>query len=107
MSATVRAGVAAGFVAGMAAGDCVAALFLVVGLINPRFVATRNLQTILLGNAYIAVAAIGMSMVIVSGNIDISVGSLIGVLATVSGTLAVAGVPLVLAGWRRCCSASW
>jgi rhamnose transport system permease protein len=72
-------------------------LFVVVGLINPRFVAERNLQTILLGNAYIAVAAIGMSMVIVSGNIDISVGSLIGVLATISGSLAVAGVPSVLA----------
>jgi ribose/xylose/arabinose/galactoside ABC-type transport system permease subunit len=72
------------------------ALFVVVGLINPRFVATRNLQTILLGNAYVAVAAIGMTMVIVSGNIDISVGSLIGVLASVSGTLAVAGVPVLL-----------
>jgi rhamnose transport system permease protein len=72
-------------------------LFIAVGLINPRFIATRNLQTILLGNAYIAVAAIGMTMVIVSGNIDISVGSLIGVLATVSGALAVAGVPSWLA----------
>lgn len=72
------------------------AVFVVVGLINPRFVATRNLQTILLGNAYIAVAAIGMTMVIISGNIDISVGSLIGVLASVSGSLAVAGVPVVL-----------
>src|SRR5260370_41816700 len=37
-----------------------------------------------------------MSMVIVSGNIDISVGSLIGVLATISGSLAVAGVPIIL-----------
>jgi len=60
-------------------------LFAVVGTINPRFVAERNLQSILLGNAYIAVAAIGMSMVIVSGNIDISVGALIGVLATMLG----------------------
>jgi rhamnose transport system permease protein len=72
-------------------------LFVVVGSINPRFLAARNLQTILLGNAYIAVAAIGMSIVIVSGNIDISVGSLIGVLATISGSLAVAGVPSALA----------
>ncbi|MCB2056046.1 MAG: ABC transporter permease [Geminicoccaceae bacterium] len=72
-------------------------LFAVVGTINPRFLAERNLQSIFLGNAYIAVAAIGMSMVIVSGNIDISVGSLIGVLATVSGTLAVDGVPILLA----------
>ncbi len=72
-------------------------LFVGVGLYNPRFVASRNLQSILLGNAYVAVAAIGMSMVIISGNIDISVGSLIGVLASVSGGLAVAGVPSVLA----------
>jgi ribose/xylose/arabinose/galactoside ABC-type transport system permease subunit len=69
-------------------------LFLVVGAINPRYIAERNLQSILLGNAYIAVAAIGMSMLIISGNIDISVGSLIGVLATISGSLAVAGYPI-------------
>ena len=36
------------------------ALFVVVGTINPRFVSDRNLQSIFLGNAYIAVAAIGL-----------------------------------------------
>ncbi len=74
----------------------IVALLAIVGSMNPRFVAMRNLQTILLGNAYIAIAAIGMSMVIISGNIDIAAGALIGVLATVSGTLAVNGVPLIL-----------
>ena len=69
----------------------------IVGIINPRFLAYRNVADILLGNAYIAVAAIGMSMVIISGNIDISVGALIGVLATVSGSMAVAGVPALFA----------
>ena len=72
------------------------ALFVIVGSINPRYVAERNLYSIFLGNAYIAVAAIGMSMVIISGNIDISVGSLIGVLATLSGTLAVSGYPILV-----------
>jgi ribose/xylose/arabinose/galactoside ABC-type transport system permease subunit len=72
-------------------------LFLVVGTLNPRFLAHNNLQSIFLGNAYIAVAAIGMSMVIISGNIDVSVGSLIGVLATISGSLAVSGWPIPLA----------
>jgi ribose transport system permease protein/rhamnose transport system permease protein len=71
-------------------------LAIVVGLDNPRFLATRNLSDILLGNAYVAVAAVGMSMVIVSGNIDISVGALIGVLATISGTLAVDGAPIIV-----------
>lgn len=75
---------------------CLVALFVIVGMINPRFVAERNLSSIFLGNAYIAVAAIGMSMVIISGNIDISVGSLIGVLATISGTLAVNGYPIIV-----------
>jgi ribose transport system permease protein/rhamnose transport system permease protein len=71
-------------------------LAIMVGLYNPRFLATRNLSDVLLGNAYIAVAAVGMSMVIISGNIDISVGSLIGVLATLSGTLAVDGAPILV-----------
>ena len=72
-------------------------LAVVVGLVNPRFLATRNIADILLGNAYIAIAAVGMSMVIISGNIDISVGALIGVLATLSGSLAVAGAPTIVA----------
>jgi rhamnose transport system permease protein len=75
----------------------IVALAIVVGFVNPRFLAYRNIADILLGNAYIAIAAIGMSMVIISGNIDISVGSLIGVLATISGSLAIAGVPVFVA----------
>jgi ribose/xylose/arabinose/galactoside ABC-type transport system permease subunit len=71
-------------------------LFVGVGGFNARFLAERNLETIFLGNAYVAVAAIGMSMVIISGNIDVSVGSLIGVLAVVSGSIAVAGWPIWL-----------
>jgi ribose/xylose/arabinose/galactoside ABC-type transport system permease subunit len=69
-------------------------LFVVVTLVNPRFVNANNLVTIFSGNAYIAVAAIGMAMVIMTGNIDVSVGALIGVLATVAGTLAVSGYPI-------------
>ena len=72
-------------------------ILIVVGLINQRFVAERNLLSILLAHSYIAVAAIGMSMVIITGNIDISVGSLIGVLAAVSGTIAINDYPIWIA----------
>ena len=72
-------------------------LVVAVGLGNPRFLAERNLLDILQGNAYIAVAAIGMSMVIITGNIDISVGSLIGLLAVVSGRLVVGDAPVWVA----------
>ena len=104
MSATATAGAAAARTGGVrrfASQEALLAvaiigLAVIVGFVNPRFLAYRNLADILLGNAYIAIAAIGMSMVIVSGNIDISVGALIGVLATLSGSLAVAGVPTIL-----------
>lgn len=72
-------------------------LIFVVGIANPRFLQERNISDILQGNAYIAVAALGMTMVIVTGNIDISVGSLVGLLAVISGRLVVAGLPAPLA----------
>lgn len=72
-------------------------LFAVVALVNQRFLGANNLTSIFSGNAYIAVAAIGMSMIIITGHIDVSVGALIGVLATISGTLAVAGFPIWVA----------
>ena len=72
-------------------------MIFLVGIANPRFLQERNISDILQGNAYIAVAALGMTMVIVTGNIDISVGSLVGLLAVISGRLVVSGVPAPLA----------
>nr|WP_183897826.1 ABC transporter permease [Rhizobium skierniewicense] len=69
-------------------------LFIVVTAINPRFLSANNLSTIFVGNAYVAVAAIGMSLVIISGHIDVSIGALIGVLATISGLLVTNGYPV-------------
>lgn len=75
----------------------IAVLFLIVGSINPRFLSDTNINSIFAGNAYIAIAAIGMSMVIIAGHIDVSVGALIGVIATIAGTLAVNGYPVWIA----------
>ena len=72
-------------------------LFAVVSAINPRFLGANNLNTIISGNAYIAVAAIGMAMIIITGHIDVSVGALIGVLATVAGNIAISGAPIWVA----------
>jgi ribose/xylose/arabinose/galactoside ABC-type transport system permease subunit len=73
------------------------AMIVIVGIINPRYLSERNLLDILHGNAYIAVAAIGMTMVIITGNIDISVGSLIALLAIISGRMVTNGVPVPIA----------
>ena len=75
----------------------IVALFVVVGAINPRFLSDTNINSIFAGNAYIAIAAIGMSMIIMAGHIDVSVGALIGVIATIAGTLAVKGYPIWIA----------
>lgn len=72
-------------------------LAVVVGYINPRFLASRNVSDILQGNAYIAIAAIGMSIVIITGNIDISVGSLVGLLAVIAGRIVTSGAPPIVA----------
>lgn len=73
-------------------------LMVFVGLYNPRFLSETNIKDVFAANAYVAVAAVGMSMVIITGNIDISVGALVGCLVTLSGTIAVelakTGVPL-------------
>jgi ribose/xylose/arabinose/galactoside ABC-type transport system permease subunit len=75
-------------------------LFLGVGLYNNQFLKPNNVSDLFNVNAYIAVAAIGASMIIITGNIDISVGAAIGVLVTLSGYVALglrdAGWPLPL-----------
>src|SRR5919202_455476 len=78
-------------------GAAIVVLSLVIGLVNREFFSPANISDILVNTAYIAVAAVGMTMVIVSGGIDISVGSILGVCATVAGKLAVSGVPVPLA----------
>src|SRR5260370_26905868 len=65
-----------------------------VTLLNQGFIAPTNLVDILYNSSYIGVAAIGMTMVIICGHIDISIGAALGLCATVAGKLAVAGVPL-------------
>jgi len=65
-----------------------------VTVLNQGFIAPTNLVDILYNSSYIGVAAIGMTMVIICGHIDISIGAALGLCATVAGKLAVAGVPL-------------
>jgi ribose/xylose/arabinose/galactoside ABC-type transport system permease subunit len=72
-------------------------IFVVVGGLHPRFLSANNLLTIFSGNAYVAVAALGMSLIIISGHIDVAVGALIGVLATIAGTLITQHYPVWVA----------
>src|SRR2546422_3883977 len=76
-----------------------AALALLAGylsLTQPNFRDAFTLSTILTNAAYVGVVGIGMTMVIVAGQIDISVGSMLAVCALIAGTLARAGAPMFL-----------
>ncbi len=70
----------------------VLALVLVVGattIDNPHFLSVTNVQQILSGAAIIALLAIGETIVIVTRNVDLSIGSVLGISAYATGVLYV------------------
>ncbi len=53
-------------------------LFILGAIINPRFLNTGNLQIMTRDSALLAIAAIGVGFTILTGGIDLSVGSIVG-----------------------------
>ncbi|MDR3495472.1 MAG: sugar ABC transporter permease YjfF [Ancalomicrobiaceae bacterium] len=73
-------------------------LFVAGGLLYPNFFSTLVIGNILGDNAFVIIAAIGTTFVIISGGIDLSVGSMIGFVGVVMANLDAAGWhPLVSA----------
>ena len=73
-----------------------AAVLLVVLVVAPSFFGAGNLRDLALNNAPVLLVAIGMTLVILVGEIDISVGSQFAVCSVAAGVLAKAGVPIAL-----------
>jgi len=73
-----------------------AVLLAAAGVVAPTFFSTANLRDLAVGNAPVLIVAIGMTMVILVGEIDISVGSQFAVCSIVAGHLAKLGVPVPL-----------
>src|SRR3954454_5624305 len=71
-------------------------LLVLVGAIAPSFFAAGNLRDLALYNAPVLLIATGMTLVIITGQIDISVGSQFAVCMVVAGWLAQIGVPIIL-----------
>ncbi|HEY7088488.1 MAG TPA: ATP-binding cassette domain-containing protein, partial [Tepidisphaeraceae bacterium] len=73
--------------------------FVVAAIIEPRFRSPDSIRTIALYSPIILIVAIGQLMVIVSRNIDLSVGSMLGLAAIVTGGIFVQhhDFPLILA----------
>jgi len=80
----------------LSAGLAYAALLTVVAIVSPSFFSGTNLRDLALNNAPVLLVAIGMTMVILVAQIDISVGSQFAVATVAAGVLAKAGVPIPL-----------
>ena len=70
-------------------------LVLVLALRAPGFFELSNIRDIAVSNAPALIVAIGMTLVIVAGEIDVSVASQFAVASVIAGTLAKAGLPLI------------
>jgi rhamnose transport system permease protein len=73
-----------------------AALLLVVLLVAPSFYSLSNLRDLAVSNAPVLLVALGMTLVILLSEIDISVGSQFAVLSITTGLLTKTGLPLLL-----------
>ena len=80
----------------LSSAAALAVLLAIVAVVSPLFFSSRNLADLALNNAATLIVAIGMTVVIVAGEIDISVGSQFAVCSIASGWLAGAGVPIPL-----------
>jgi len=58
-----------------------------------EFATAKNLLDVLVSASIVAIGAIGMTLAIVAGGIDISVGRMLGLVATLTGMAAMAGAP--------------
>ncbi len=74
----------------------IAALALVLLVSSPAFFARDNLADIFLANMPVLIVAVGMTLIILTGQIDISVGSVFAICGVTAGLLSKAGLPLVL-----------
>ena len=71
-------------------------LFGTLAVVRPEYFGRGNLVDLFLANLAVLVIAAGMTVVMLSGEIDISVGSVFAVCAVAAGVVAKAGVPTIL-----------
>jgi rhamnose transport system permease protein len=70
----------------------------VLALVAPGFFGPANLRDLLMANIPVLIVAMGMLLVILAGQIDISVGSQFAICSVLAGVAAKVGLPAVLAG---------
>ena len=69
-----------------------AVIFFIFSMLNENFVSARNLRNLLRQMAPILIIGIAQSFVLITGNIDLSIGSVVGMSCMISATLMTKGV---------------
>lgn len=75
----------------------IAALCAVLAFAAPTYFSSENLTDLFLANVPVLLISLGMTLVILTGEIDVSVGSMFAICGVVAGVIAKAGVPTILA----------
>ncbi|MBI5385432.1 MAG: ABC transporter permease [Verrucomicrobia bacterium] len=73
------------------------AVLAVFGVLSPRFLTVPNLTNVLVQSASTAIVAVGMTFVLLTAGVDLSVGAIMFVAAAVAGKMVLGGAPLWLA----------
>ncbi len=74
-----------------------AVVLAIFGALSPKFFTGANLQNLLVQSSSTAVVAIGVTFVLLTAGVDLSVGAIMFIAAAVAGKLLLAGVVLPLA----------
>src|SRR5437763_1839857 len=75
----------------------VVALFIVLTILSPYFLTVQNLSSVARQSAVITIIALGMTLVMISGGIDLSVGSVMAFAGICGTTMLAAHWPLAAA----------
>ena len=75
-----------------------AGLIVIMAIASPYFLTADNLETVAKQTAVIGVLTIGELLVIITGGIDLSVGSIVGFVGIFGGLILKAGMPLIAMG---------
>jgi rhamnose transport system permease protein len=80
----------------------IACLAVLLAAVAPGYFARENLSDLFLGNMPVLIVAMGTTLVILTGNIDISVGSMFAICGVVAGVVAKTSGSVVVAGLAAC-----
>jgi rhamnose transport system permease protein len=86
----------------LSVGFAILALAAVLAIAAPGYFGRENLNDLFLANMPVLIVALGVTLVLLTGEIDISTGSAFAICSVTAGVLAKAGLPVPIAALGAC-----